>query len=144
MTLLDLVVTDATWTTVCRLDDLGTERGAAALINGHQVALFRLVDDTVHAIQQHDPYSGAYVMSRGLVGSRGDVSTVTSPMFKQVFDLRTGACLDSVGKPEMGLRVHPVQVMDGLVQIKVGATADAGDPAPAAASRVPVGAGSAA
>ena len=44
----------------------------------------------VFAIGNQDPFSGANVMSRGIVGSRGDVPTVASPMFKQVFDLRTG------------------------------------------------------
>jgi nitrite reductase (NADH) small subunit len=34
------------------------------------------------------------VLSRGIVGCRGGVPTVASPMFKQVFDLRTGRCLD--------------------------------------------------
>ena len=143
MTLLDLVVTDTSWITICRLDDLGAERGAAALVHGRQVALFRLMDDTVHAIQQHDPYSGAYVMSRGLVGSRGDVPTVTSPMYKQVFDLRTGACLDAVGKQEIDLRIYPVQVIDGLVQILAGVAMDADDQE-AAATTMTVGSGSAA
>ena len=33
-------------------------------------------------------------MLAGIVGSRGDDATVASPMYKQVFDLRTGECLD--------------------------------------------------
>lgn len=148
MTLLDLVITDTTWTTVCHIDDLGKERGSAALVNGRQVALFRLIDDTVHAIQQHDPYSGAYVMSRGLVGSRGDVSTVTSPMYKQVFDLRTGDCLDPIGKQQIALRVHPVRIVGGLVQVEVDArdteNESADDHVPSQTNAVPAGAGSAA
>ena len=32
--------------TVCRLDDLAPERGAAALVGGDQVALFRTYDGT--------------------------------------------------------------------------------------------------
>ena len=88
--------------TVCRLDDLAPERGAAALLGGDQVALFRLVDGRVLAVQQHDPFSDAYVISRGIVGSRhvddAEVPTVASPMYKQVFDLRRAACLDVAGK----------------------------------------------
>ena len=87
----------ATWVTVCRLDDLLPERGVAALVGGRQVALVRLVDDTLYAVDQLDPFSGAYVMSRGIVGTAtvdGEVvPTLASPMYKQVFDLRTGACL---------------------------------------------------
>ena len=103
------------WQEVCRLEDLPRERGAAALVDGVQVALFRTFDDTVHAVQQWDPYCGANVMARGIVGSRGDRPTVASPMYKQVFDLATGACLDPQGKDPVALRTHPVQVRAGVV-----------------------------
>ncbi len=113
----------AVWTAVCRLEDLAPERGAAALVGGEQVALFRLVDGTVHAVQQRDPYSGAHVLSRGIVGSRGDVPTVASPMYKQVFDLRTGRCLDGVGREPQDLRTWDVRVEGDVVL--VGAACDA-------------------
>jgi nitrite reductase (NADH) small subunit len=102
---------------VCSLVDLARERGAAALVDGIQVALFRTHDDQVFAIQQRDPYSGAYVLSRGIVGSRGDVPTVASPMYKQVFDLRTGACLDAVGKEPVDLLTYPVEIREGVVLV---------------------------
>ena len=109
----------AVWTAVCRLEDLAPERGAAALVGGEQVALFRLVDGTVHAVQQRDPYSGAHVLSRGIVGSRGDAPTVASPMYKQVFDLRTGRCLDGVGREPQDLRTWPVRVEGDVVLVGV-------------------------
>ncbi len=124
MTVLDTQKT--TWTAVCRVDDLAPERGAAALLDGRQVALFRLVDGRVLAVDQHDPYSDAYVMSRGIVGSRTvdgvEVATVASPMYKQVFDLVTGVCLDAAGKtPVAGasgdLTAWPVRVRDGVVEV---------------------------
>jgi nitrite reductase (NADH) small subunit len=114
------------WTAVCRLGDLAPERGAAALVGGEQVALFRLVDDTVLAVDQLDPFSGAHVISRGIVGTRGDVPTVASPMYKQVFDLRTGRCLDGVGREPVHLRPWSVRV-DGDV-VLVGAPRPAGAP----------------
>lgn len=119
-----------TWTAVCRLDDLAPERGAAALLEGEQVALFRLVDDRVLAVQQHDPFSDAFVMARGIVGTRtveGEVrTTVASPMYKQVFDLATGRCLEAVGKhPARGLaadlRTYPVRVVGGAVEVALAA-----------------------
>jgi NAD(P)H-dependent nitrite reductase small subunit len=103
------------WLAVCGLEDLPRERGAAALVAGHQIALFRTFDDAVYAVQQLDPYCGANVISRGIVGTRGDAPTVASPMYKQVFDLRTGACLDPVGKEPIQLATWPVQVRDGVV-----------------------------
>lgn len=105
------------WTAVCRLDDLVPERGAAALVAGEQVALVRLVDDRVLAVQNLDPFSGAHVLARGIVGSRGTTPTLASPMYKQVFDLTTGACLDPVGRDPMDLRTWPVRVEDGVVLV---------------------------
>ncbi|WP_298457913.1 nitrite reductase small subunit NirD [uncultured Cellulomonas sp.] len=105
------------WTAVCRLDDLAPERGAAALVDGEQVALFRLVDDTVLAVEQRDPFSGAHVVSRGIVGTRGDTPTVASPMYKQVWDLRTGRCLDAVGREPQDLRTWPVQTDGDVVLV---------------------------
>lgn len=107
-------------TAVCRLDDLHPDRGAAALVDGHQVALFRLAgSEEVLAVAHRDPYSGANVIARGLVGSRGDVVTVTSPLHKQVFDLRTGRCLDD---PAVALATWPVEVVGGVVHVGVAHT----------------------
>jgi nitrite reductase (NADH) small subunit len=103
--------------TVCAYDALLPERGVAALIGQRQIALFRTHDGTVYAVDNHDPFSGANVMSRGIVGSRGDVPTVASPMFKQVFDLRTGICLDD---PDMTIPTYGVLVVDGQVTVSVG------------------------
>ncbi|MEU4288625.1 nitrite reductase small subunit NirD [Kribbella sp. NPDC026596] len=104
-------------TVVCRYDVLLPERGVAALIGDVQIALFRTHDGEVFAIGNQDPFSGANVMSRGIVGSRGDVPTVASPMFKQVFDLRTGQCLDD---PSASLPVYLVEVVDGQVVVNLG------------------------
>lgn len=93
---------------VCSIDELVVERGSAALVDGHQVALFLLADGVVHAVSNLDPYSGAHVISRGIVGTRGAAPTIASPMHKQVFDLRTGECLDSQGKDPQHLPVWQV------------------------------------
>ena len=73
------------------------------------------------AVQNRDPFAGANVVSRGIVGSAGDVPTVTSPMHKQVWDLRTGACLDDAGKAPRDdgphLRTWAVTVSDGRVRV---------------------------
>jgi nitrite reductase (NADH) small subunit len=105
------------WTAVCSVEDLQPERGVAALVDGRQVALFRLFDGSVHAVGHRDPFSGAHVMARGIVGTRGDVPTVASPMYKQVFDLRTGVCLDAPEDPAVRLPVHAVRLRDGRVEV---------------------------
>ena len=43
-------------------------------------------------MDHHDPHTGAPVMARGIVGSRGDRPTIASPLHKQVYDLGTGEC----------------------------------------------------
>lgn len=117
-------VTGRHWVAVCRLAELPRERGVAALVAGQQVALFRLVDDTVRAVQHLDPYSGAHVLARGIVGSRGGAPTIASPMHKQVFDLRTGECLDPVGADPRMLRTWPVRVVDDVVLVRTAPVAE--------------------
>ena len=109
-----------TMTLVCGIDRLVPERGVAALVGAEQVALFRVSDREVLAVQQRDPYTGAHVMSRGLVGTRGDRLTVASPLHKQVFDLRTGECLDAGGAEPRNLRCWAVSVgSDGGVRVSL-------------------------
>ena len=106
-----------TWVPVCALASLVPDRGAAALVFGRQVALFRLREtDEVLAVDHHDPFSGANVIARGIVGSRGDAVTVASPVYKQVFDLRTGTCLDD---ESASLGVWETRIVKGVVELKV-------------------------
>ena len=114
---------------VCAVSDLEVERGRAALLGDEQIALFLLADGSVHGVSNLDPYSGANVISRGIVGSRGDAPTVASPLHKQVFDLRTGVCLETQGKPDASLRVWSVRVIGDSVHIDVSAGAPAGESA---------------
>jgi len=106
------------WVRICALDDLEVERGRAALLGEEQVALFLTHAGRVFAVSNLDPYSGAHVISRGIVGTKQDAPTVASPMYKQVFDLRTGLCLDTQGKEPKALKVWPVAVSDGDIHLK--------------------------
>ena len=102
---------DLGWARVCRLDDLTPGRGAAARVGGRQVAVFRLpTGDTapaVFALDNRDPFSGAHVLSRGIIGDAAGIPKVASPVYKQGFDLRTGACLDD---PTVAVPAYPVRV----------------------------------
>lgn len=102
------------WKAICPLQRLPLERGVAALLDGEQVAVFRTGATRLHAVSNLDPFSGAMVLSRGIVGSRGDRITLASPVYKQVFDLETGQCLDD---PAVSLVVHDVRVTDGVVEV---------------------------
>ena len=102
------------WQPVCPYARLEIERGVPALVGDAQVALFRLYDGAVHAIGNLDPLTGAGVLARGIVGTRGGIPTVASPLHKQVYDLRTGECLDA---PGVAVPVYPVRVRAGLVEV---------------------------
>ncbi|MEV0633823.1 nitrite reductase small subunit NirD [Streptomyces sp. NPDC050619] len=84
-----------TWFTVCDLSLLFPGRGVAALLpDGRQVALFRDRSGKLYAIDNRDPFGGAAVLSRGLIGSHKGRPFVASPLLKQRFDLESGRCLD--------------------------------------------------
>jgi nitrite reductase (NADH) small subunit len=108
------VSTTDDWQAVCRVAELEVERGATALVHGQAVAIFRTHDDTVYALGNHDPFAKASVLARGIVGTRGDVPFVASPMHKHAFDLRTGRCLDDV---HASVPVYDVRVVDGVVLV---------------------------
>ncbi len=109
-----------TWHEVCRLADLVPERGAAALVAGAQVAVFRLADDEVVAIDNRDPFSGANVLARGIVGTRGGAAMVAGPLYKQHFDLRTGECFED---STVRVAVHRTRVTDGRVLVALAGQA---------------------
>jgi nitrite reductase (NADH) small subunit len=102
---------------VCPYEDLQPERGVAALIGTEQVAVFRTFDGSLYAIGNQDPFTGAFVLSRGIVGTRGATPTVASPLHKQVFDLRTGACLDD---ETAAVPVFAVRERAGHVEVSTG------------------------
>ncbi|WP_330185368.1 nitrite reductase small subunit NirD [Nocardia sp. NBC_01503] len=108
------------WTPACRLDYLIPGRGVAVLLKGgRQAALFWVpgeaagaTDGTLYAVGNIDPFGRAAVMSRGIVGDRGGVPVVASPLLKQAFSLIDGRCLDD---ETVALPVHAVRVQDGVV-----------------------------
>ncbi|ACR31406.1 nitrite reductase small subunit NirD [Burkholderia glumae] len=109
----------ARWTPVCQLNDIVPNTGVCALVNGGQVAVFRVEAGdgrtNIYAIDNIDPLSRAAVLSRGLVGSLGERVVVASPLFKQHFDLRTGECVEA---PEKSVGVYASRVEGGLVWVE--------------------------
>ncbi|MDK1474314.1 nitrite reductase small subunit NirD [Streptomyces sp. 549] len=83
------------WVPVCDSAALVPGRGVAALLpDGRQVAVFVDRNGRPHALDNRDPFTGAYVLSRGLLGSAQGRPFVASPLLKQRFDLLSGLCLD--------------------------------------------------
>jgi nitrite reductase (NADH) small subunit len=98
---------------VCALDAIAPDTGVCALVGSHQVAVFR-VGDRAYALDNRDPFTGAHVLSRGLVGVRGGVLAVASPLLKQRFALDTGECVDD---PSARVATWPCRVRGGTVEI---------------------------
>jgi assimilatory nitrate reductase catalytic subunit len=99
---------------VCRLDDIVPDTGVCALVAGEQVAVFR-VEDNVYAVGNHDPISGANVLSRGIVGDVKGELVVASPIYKQHFSLLTGRCVEDA---TVRIPVYAARVEEGAVVIK--------------------------
>lgn len=103
------------WTPACRYEVLIPNRGVGVLLSdGTQAALFRLDDGSLHAVGNIDPFSGAAVMSRGIVGDRGGRAAVQTPIKKQAFALDDGKCLDD---PDVALPIYPTRIVDGCIEI---------------------------
>src|SRR3989441_7529038 len=100
---------------ICRLDDIVPNTGVCALVGGEQVALFRLDDDSVYAVGNHDPFSGANVLSRGIVGDIKGELVVASPVYKQHFSLVSGRCIED---SSVRIPVYAARVEDGTVWVE--------------------------
>jgi NAD(P)H-dependent nitrite reductase small subunit len=102
---------------ICRIEDIVPDTGVAALVGGEQVAVFR-IDQEIYAIGNRDPFSGANVLSRGIVGDLKGELVVASPVYKQHFSLATGRCLED---PAVAVPVYRAWVEDGFVAVAMRA-----------------------
>lgn len=105
------------WQAVCGLADLEIARGATALVHGQAIAIFRISEDEVCALGNHDPFakgSKSSMMAKGIVGTRSGVPFVASPAHKHAFDLRTGRCLDEL---HVSVPAYDVKIVDGVVMV---------------------------
>ncbi len=103
------------WETVCTLNDITPFTGVCALVGEEQVAVFRTSGEQLYAVQNYCPHGKASVLSRGLVGTVGEQIVVASPLYKQQYNLVTGACLDD---PETSLKTFAVRLENGAVQVR--------------------------
>jgi NAD(P)H-dependent nitrite reductase small subunit len=104
----------ASWHSVCALQDILPESGAAALIDGEEVAVFR-VRDAVFAIGNRDPASDANVLARGIVGDIDGEIVVASPIYKQHFSLITGRCLE---EPRFSVAAYMAEVRNEQIWVR--------------------------
>lgn len=112
---------NAKWTYVCRVTDVVPNSGVCAKVGSSQVAVFRIVSPTgeeegVYALDNHDPRSGANVISRGIVGDLAGEIVVASPVYKNHFCLKTGRCLED---ESWSVQRYDVRVSDdGMILVR--------------------------
>lgn len=116
MTARPQVVPQENWVAVCKLSDIVPDTGVGALVHGRQVAVFRLSDDSVYAIDNRDPFSQANVLSRGIVGDLKGEVVVASPVYKQHFSLATGQCVEET---DVRVAVFPVRIERDVVFVSL-------------------------
>ncbi|MDD5265520.1 MAG: nitrite reductase small subunit NirD [Methylococcales bacterium] len=107
----------AQWQDVCSVDDLQPDSGVCALVDGQQVAIFYMPKDKiVYAINNYDPFGGANVLSRGIIGDINGQPVVASPLYKQHFNLQTGVCLED---ETVIIPAYAARMENGSVQISM-------------------------
>jgi nitrite reductase (NADH) small subunit len=104
------------WRDICGIDDLVENSGICARIHGKQVALFLVPDaePPVYALDNWCPAAQANVLSRGIVGDMNGELVVASPLYKEHFLLRTGACME---KP-LSVSTWPVRLSGERILIQ--------------------------
>ncbi|NER37445.1 MAG: nitrite reductase small subunit NirD [Oscillatoria sp. SIO1A7] len=105
------------WVDVCALSDIVPNTGVCAMVKEEQVAIFRVGNEAeLYAISNYDPFSKAFVMSRGIVGDRNGIKKVAAPIYKQNFNLATGECLDD---ETVKIATYSVRVTGDRVEVGI-------------------------
>ncbi len=105
------------WIDVCNVDDLVADAGICAWVAQRQIAIFSLPKiNGVFAVDNLDPFSGAQVLSRGMVGDLGGIPMVASPMYKQHFNLETGQCFED---QTLRITVYPLRIHQSRIEISL-------------------------
>jgi len=109
-------VIEPAWTRVCAVSEIVPNTGVCCLVGRQQVAVFRVGEsDELYALSNFDPFSKANVLSRGIIGDKGGLPKVASPIFKQSFSLQTGECFDD---PDVKLPTFQVRVLNEIVEVR--------------------------
>lgn len=91
------------------LDEIPVGEGRTFAIDGTQIAVFRLRDGTLRAIDAVCPHRGG-PLADGLADDR----VIVCPLHNHTFDLCTGS---EVTGADMSVRSYPVEVSDGRIRV---------------------------
>lgn len=102
-----------TWETICDINDVPKNAGVAALVNGHQIAIFNM-EGSFYATDNWCPFANANVISRGILCSLKDRVWVASPMYKQHFSLEDGSCMED---DSVSIGVYDISADSGSIEV---------------------------
>lgn len=103
------------WVEVGRVSDFPREGGAAVKYGRVQIAVFQFTSrGQWFASQNMCPHKRAFVLSRGIIGSQGEIPKVACPLHKRTFSLETGECLSG---DDYSVKVFPVKVAGEKVSV---------------------------
>ena len=99
------------WVPVGYVDDFPLDGGATVKYGKSQIAVFNFASrGEWYATQNMCPHKKAFVLSRGIVGTRGREPKVACPLHKKTFSLETG---ESLQGEEYRIRTFRVKVENG-------------------------------
>ncbi|MGO2135594.1 nitrite reductase small subunit NirD [Marinobacter sp.] len=106
------------WNAVCTVEDLVPESGIAVWTEDGPVAVFYLPHrlPALFAISHTDPFSGINVLARGITGDLKGEPVVASPLYKQHFNLKTGACQED---NSVMVKAYPVLLDGNRILLKI-------------------------
>ncbi|MGI9000507.1 MAG: Rieske (2Fe-2S) protein [Pseudonocardia sp.] len=110
MTVPEVTVPEVTAHRLGLIAEIPVGEGRAYAVGSEQVAVFRLRDGTLRAMQAICPHAGG-----PLADGHTDATTVICPLHNHVFALADGACTNG----DYTVRVFPVRDENGQVVIDI-------------------------
>lgn len=98
--------------TLGALDEIPVGEGRTFTVDGEQIAVFRLRDGSLRALDAVCPHRGG-----PLADGLADARVVVCPLHGHTYDLCTGA---EAGGGELSVRSYSVAVVDGMVRLVRG------------------------
>lgn len=94
---------------VGRVDEIPVGEGRTFAVGGDQIAVFRLRDGSLRAVDALCPHKGG-PLADGLADDR----VVVCPLHGHTFDMCTGS---EVSGTSMSVRSYPVEAVDGTIRV---------------------------
>ena len=102
--------TTINWLFACHVSDVPENGGVCVKLNDEQIALYHFARlESWYATQNECPHRKQMALSRGMIGTQGEIPKVACPFHKKTFSLETGECLNG---DDCSIKTYPVK-LDG-------------------------------